>query len=319
VTDPTYRPRRGAEGDAGKRPPLSQRARDMMKSPAEPGSTAAPDLPAPGYVPPSTAAPGGEPAELQDTVGSPRREDDPPDPASAAPMWAPASGWLLWELGAVVAATVLVTIIEAVLLGSDVVHALPMSDQLVVRGSVLLIYYGILFAFVWWLAARRHRPLAQAVGLRPADWRTSGPRVILYLIAVRAAGYVYAALLYFLQIHVPGQGSDLTKYFGGGLAGIAMTVVIAGLLGPLVEEVVFRGVVFGALSDLLPGWAAIVLSALIFAALHFNMYLFVPAFIVGVALALIYARSGSLWPAVVLHSLYNLTSIVLAYVYLFMR
>jgi len=47
---------------------------------------------------------------------------------------------------------------------------------------------------------------------------------------------------------------------------------------------------------------------------HFNAYLAVPAFTVGVALALIYKRQGSLWPAVALHSVYNITSIVAAYV-----
>jgi hypothetical protein len=234
-------------------------------------------------------------------------------------MWAPASGWLLWELGAVIAATLLLSLVEGLLVRAQVVTALPMSTQLIVRGTVVLIYYAILFALVWWLAARRQRPLALAVGLRPADWGVSGLRVIVYLVIVRAAGFVYAALLYFLQVHVPGQATDLTKFFGAGLTGIAMTVVIAGFIGPLVEEMVFRGVVFGALSDLLPGWVAVVASALIFATLHFNAYLFIPAFIVGIALALIYARSGSLWPAVVLHSLYNLTSIALAYWYLFMR
>lgn len=303
MTDPHYRPKRGREEQPDSRPPLTQRVTDMMRPRDDAGSDAHADTPVPVI--------GGQAAE----AGAPPHNGA----HEAAARWIPTSGWMLWELGAVLALVLVSSLIEGWLLRAPVVAALPMATQLIVRGSVVLVYYAILFAFVWWLAARRGRPLAEAVGLRPFEWGASMWRVLIYLVLVRAAGYVYAAALYFAKVEIPGQATDLTRFFGAGLTGIGMTVLIAGLIGPLVEEIVFRGVVFGALSDLLPRWLAVALSAAIFAGLHLNPYLIVPAFIVGVALALVYARSESLWPAVILHSLYNLTSIVLAYSYLFTR
>ena len=232
--------------------------------------------------------------------------------APAAPAWR-RSGWTLPELAYVLLATIAVSIIEGVLLKSQAVHGLPMDEQLLVRGVVVIVYYVILLSFVWWLAARRERPFAAAVGLRGFQWGPALLAIVGYLIAVRGLSVLYAIVLRVANVRVPGSDIDITSFFGLSTVGILVTVLIAGVFGPFVEEVVFRGVVFGGLADIMPAWAAIVASALLFAVLHFNAYLTVPAFLVGVALALIYRRQGSLWPAVMLHAAYNITSIVSAY------
>jgi membrane protease YdiL (CAAX protease family) len=84
-------------------------------------------------------------------------------------------------------------------------------------------------------------------------------------------------------------------------AGFVAVVLVA----PLAEELFFRGFVFGGLVDRLgvPGAAAA--SGLLFSLVHGQMGLILPFALIGVLLAYLYYRSGSLWPAVLAHLVYN--------------
>ena len=89
--------------------------------------------------------------------------------------------------------------------------------------------------------------------------------------------------------------------------------VMAGIVAPFAEELAFRGVLFPWLRARLGLPAAAVLSALCFAFLH-GVILLVPALtVIGIALALIYERSGSLWPAIVTHGVFNALMIAALY------
>lgn len=91
---------------------------------------------------------------------------------------------------------------------------------------------------------------------------------------------------------------------------LALLVVAAGL-GPLAEELLFRGLVYAWMRrhlDVLPSAA---LSALLFASVHAIPWLIPSFFAIGVVLALLYERSGSLWPPVLAHGTYNAINLML--------
>lgn len=99
------------------------------------------------------------------------------------------------------------------------------------------------------------------------------------------------------------------------LAGFLLLVALGGLLVPIGEELLFRGLLYGWLRR----WGvplAVVGSALVFGVFHgFNVVL--PAAVVlGVLLAAVRERSGSIWPAVVGHAANNILLFVLARVLL---
>lgn len=77
------------------------------------------------------------------------------------------------------------------------------------------------------------------------------------------------------------------------------------LITPLLEEVLHRGVVYGRLRKYMGTWPAIVLSALIFAALHFNIVQFIYAFLLGIVFALFMEKTGRLYPAIIAHMVAN--------------
>lgn len=93
---------------------------------------------------------------------------------------------------------------------------------------------------------------------------------------------------------------------------LILNLVLAGFLAPIVEETLFRGVVFGSLQAYFGKWTAAVLSAMIFSALHLQAYGFFPRFVLGVVLVYLYDKYKSLYPAIVLHGLNNIVATLIA-------
>jgi membrane protease YdiL (CAAX protease family) len=89
--------------------------------------------------------------------------------------------------------------------------------------------------------------------------------------------------------------------------------VIAALGAAVSEEFIFRGVLQNGLSSRLRGWAAVLITAAVFAILH-TIWRFPPAFILGVFLGLLYWRTGSLVPPIAAHLTINTVTIVTLYV-----
>ncbi|HWN80550.1 MAG TPA: CPBP family intramembrane glutamic endopeptidase [Candidatus Udaeobacter sp.] len=103
----------------------------------------------------------------------------------------------------------------------------------------------------------------------------------------------------------------LTALFSSGPrlpATIGLALVVVGI-APVVEELVYRGVVFRAFRDRAGVGMGIVGSALVFTIAHFEPDHFLPLFMIGAALAWICQRTSSLLPAIVLHAIYNAMSL----------
>ncbi len=90
---------------------------------------------------------------------------------------------------------------------------------------------------------------------------------------------------------------------GGELRGLTFLVVV--MLGPFVEEVFFRGFVFSGLLHRFGLSVAIVVSAAVFAMAHMDAAMAGPAFFSGLVFALVYWRTGTLWPLVLAHTAQN--------------
>ncbi|HJS55762.1 MAG TPA: CPBP family intramembrane glutamic endopeptidase [Chitinophagaceae bacterium] len=80
------------------------------------------------------------------------------------------------------------------------------------------------------------------------------------------------------------------------------------------EELFFRGVLQRLFIKVFKNaWAGIIVTAIIFSAIHFQFYGFIPRFILGILLGLIYWYSGSLWPAIVAHFAYDAFAVIMIY------
>ena len=87
---------------------------------------------------------------------------------------------------------------------------------------------------------------------------------------------------------------------------------LVAVVGPVAEEILFRGVTYGALRRRWGvGWA-VVSSAALFAALHTDPIALVPIFVLGLLLAGLYERTGSLIPSMTVHIVHNSVMLVMA-------
>lgn len=86
-----------------------------------------------------------------------------------------------------------------------------------------------------------------------------------------------------------------------------MSVITVCILAPVLEEMLFRGIIVRSFLAQYPRKFAIFASAALFGAAHLNIYQFMVGLIAGSVLAWLYERSRSLWPCIALHCMYNST------------
>ena len=121
------------------------------------------------------------------------------------------------------------------------------------------------------------------------------------LLGLFALGYVEALR------HVPATAEILRKSqeLLAKMPGLHTALaVIAVCFAPFAEEYLFRGMLFRALDREWGGWRAVIGSAAFFMIYHPPLS-WLPVGLLGIANALIFKKSGRLWPAVVLHTVYN--------------
>lgn len=84
-----------------------------------------------------------------------------------------------------------------------------------------------------------------------------------------------------------------------------LLLLLGGVIAPLKEEAVFRGMVYPPLLQEYGKGKAMLLTGLFFALLHFDMVRFIPLFLGGVLLAWIYEKTASIWPSIIAHGTWN--------------
>jgi membrane protease YdiL (CAAX protease family) len=91
-------------------------------------------------------------------------------------------------------------------------------------------------------------------------------------------------------------------------------LLLAGIVvAPVVEELFFRGFVYAGLAERYSWRKAAVISSAFFALVHLQLTAVLPIFILGYIFAYLYRRSGSIWPAVLMHVSTNALGLGAAY------
>jgi membrane protease YdiL (CAAX protease family) len=85
------------------------------------------------------------------------------------------------------------------------------------------------------------------------------------------------------------------------------------LLGPILEELLFRGAITKSLLESYPPPTAILLSGVLFGAIHLNPPQVVPGMLIGFAFAWLYYLTRSIVPGVLIHIFNNGLSVILSF------
>lgn len=106
------------------------------------------------------------------------------------------------------------------------------------------------------------------------------------------------------------RAQDLWDKAQGGWI-VALIVVVA-IGAPLIEELVYRGLILQALQGRLNDWLALVVSALWFAAIHLQPVELPGLFAFALVLGYCFQRSGRLGTSILAHVAFNATGLLLA-------
>jgi hypothetical protein len=154
------------------------------------------------------------------------------------------------------------------------------------------------------LAVRVRTPAA--IGIRRVP-----PRTVVFAIGLGIGVWLLSRLLIIAYVSITGDHSDpqqdLTQFSGVGAAFWA--VLLGGLVVPLGEELLFRGVGYGSMRRY-GAVVATIVSSLVFALAHGLNVVFLAVLVLAVLNAILYERTRSIWPCFATHAAFNLCSFV---------
>ncbi len=211
----------------------------------------------------------------------------------------PYSNWgpLAAVLGVVLALGVGVMLgIPGIVFGHKPNGDLDTLGNVIVQIATALGFLLVPMAIASWRGASSLGEILARLGVRsfrPSALKWMGLAIVAYL--------VFAAL--YSSLIVQPHQEDIAEGFGT----IPVQVLLIVIAAPISEEVCFRGMLFGGLREKLPRLAAALLSGLIFGGLHAltGVSAVPPLLVFGFLLALLYEKTGSIVPGIILHMLNN--------------
>lgn len=234
-------------------------------------------------------------------------------PGGSAPVAASPPPWnLAAAVGVWVFFTLTLSIVPAfgVLVWAHKAGLNPFSPDLISNPRALVVQIGMLFVahlltlLVGYMVVTSgaKRPFFHTLG-----WRWHPRFRWRHVLALIGGLYL---ILYLLSLVVPHGETDFDKLLQTGRdvrIGIALVAV---LTAPLVEELVYRGILYPALHHRLGRVRAILIVTAMFAVVHFPQYagsllILTAVTVLSFALTVIRSYTGQLLPCVVAHFLYN--------------
>jgi uncharacterized protein len=206
----------------------------------------------------------------------------------------------------------------AVVLAESTVKYLPF------RGDAATVYKGASAqlgmlggVITYWARARR-----TSTPLPPLGTGIFFSGLATFLVAMPVLIATAKAWELFLQFcGLPVDKQDLIGMFANADSPWMLTIMIllAVVIAPMTEELVFRAGMFRYFRTRMPHWVAVLAPAIFFATLHVNwstlqgLSSLAPLTVLAIIFSLAYERTGRIGTAVVAHALFNLNTVLLIF------
>lgn len=144
-------------------------------------------------------------------------------------------------------------------------------------------------------------------------------QIVPFLIFAGFFGNVFtSAFMNFL----PFSQETLNNY-SNGVGALTSSIFIADILAvaifaPIVEEIIFRGLVLSKLRLAMPVWAAVALQAVVFGLIHGTLVWIIYATIFGAVLGYVRIATGSIKASIVMHIAFNASSFFIWIIFMYM-
>ncbi len=155
----------------------------------------------------------------------------------------------------------------------------------------------------------RHEKMSEKINLKPVSAKS--------VVAGAGIGTAMYILVVGVLMNLPLSESMINSYADSATGLFTQSAILA-IIGnvfaaPIIEEVIFRGLLFDRLKKAMPVGFAMVLSSATFGLMHGQIIWVCYATVVGLFLAYIYHKTGSILPTIAAHMFLNGTSTLVNY------
>ena len=181
----------------------------------------------------------------------------------------------------------------------------PLSNLPYAIGALVVYLVVLAIAYV---CVRRSPDWRATLGLvRPPAWAAAFWLAIGLVVGGLVLGQALDRVLHASKAQ--GLGGELARGTQASIA-IAISFATLAIVGPIVEELVFRGLVTSAIRGRLGAVATPIASGTLFALAHGDLHIVLALLPLGIALGFVYERTGSIVPGMVTHVLYNAIGVI---------
>ncbi|MBP3474777.1 MAG: CPBP family intramembrane metalloprotease [Lachnospiraceae bacterium] len=140
----------------------------------------------------------------------------------------------------------------------------------------------------------------------------AGRIILTVILAVTSSVGLNILLSLTGLVGVSDTFQDISRRQFGVAFGIG--IILYGIVSPLAEEIVFRGVLYNRMRKYYPVWLAIVVSGLFFGLHHGNMVQGIYGSCMGILMAYLYERAGKFFIPLLFHAVANISVYTIAYI-----
>ncbi len=127
---------------------------------------------------------------------------------------------------------------------------------------------------------------------------------LLCMVAVTCISFGLGNLLSMTPLIELSKGyQEASEHLYAG--SVSVELLNSALMVPIIEELVFRGIVLYRMQIRMNRWLALLVSSLLFAIMHLNIVQFIFALLIGLVLGMLVMKSGHIYPAILAHMAAN--------------
>lgn len=220
---------------------------------------------------------------------------------------------ILKSIGLIILALVIYDVVSDIVVGFG--NSIFTEEQIEVLSyyffdTVICVVTCILLFFVYYFTSRKKTGLVLADAKMP-KWLIV-PFAIIVTLGMGLVSSLWLDFAYTQLANVPFVAQSVESFDSAWSTigedpyiWVCLSVVV---FGPIAEELLFRGIIHNSIKKVCNPYVAIVLSGLMFGIWHGEFVQTVYTTFFGIALAVVYEYSGSLWVPIGMHILNNFTS-----------
>lgn len=185
----------------------------------------------------------------------------------------------------------------------------------VVTGIVYVLALAIAILIPWWVFKKR--TTRDELGLRQSlpRWRDLGLAPLVYIVCFLSTILVIVMLQATIPGFDPAQRQEIPFDTDTYLVQyeLLLVYITLGVMAPVFEELLLRGYLYGKLRKQLPAAATILITAVVFSALHLGIgqlndlqwNVAVDTFVLAIGLGVLRHYTGSVWASIIVHMIKN--------------